>query len=48
VSVQLCGLDQAHDVGRSLTGTLGAGEEPVVSAKGYWPDPVLEVIVVDR
>ena len=48
VPVELGGLDKAHDVGRSLAGTLGSGEEPVISAKGYRSDPVLDVIIVDR
>lgn len=48
LSVELGGLDETHDVGRSLTGTLGSGKEPVVSAQCYRPDPVFDVDIVDR
>src|ERR1700723_3818203 len=48
VSVELGGLDEAHDVGGALSSTKGSGEEPVRSAQGHWPYSVLDVIVVDR
>jgi len=48
LSVELGGLDETHDVGRSLTGTLGSGKEPVVSAQCYRPDPAFDVDIVDR
>jgi len=41
-------LDQAHDDGGALTGTQGAGKEPVGSAEGDWADSILDVVVVDR
>jgi hypothetical protein len=47
VFVQLCGLDQAHDFGRTLAGAQRAGEEPVRSSEGNWAYAVSHVIVVD-
>jgi hypothetical protein len=48
VSVEFCGLDQAHDSGGALPGTERSCEEPVGSAKRHRSDAVLDVIVVDR
>src|ERR1700730_3547429 len=48
MSVELGGLDEAHDVGGALSSTKGSGEGPVRSAQGHWPYSVLDVIVVDR
>ena len=48
MSIELGGLDEAHDVGGALSGTKGSGKEPVRSAQGHGPDSVLDVIVVDR
>jgi len=48
MSVELGGLDKAHDVGGALSSTKGSREEPVRSTQGHWPYSVLDVIVVDR
>ena len=48
VSIELCGLDQAHHGGSALPGAQGSGEEPVVSAERHGADPVFNMIVVDR
>jgi len=45
--VELCGLDQAHDGCRALTGAKRSGKEPVRSSQSDWPDPVFDVVFVD-
>lgn len=46
MSVELRGLDQAHDGGGALTCTQGTGEEPVGSSESNRPDSVLDMVVV--
>jgi hypothetical protein len=48
VSVELCGLNQAHDGSCALAGAERSGEEPVTSAERDRADAVFDVIVVDR
>ena len=47
MSVELRGLDQAHDGGGTLTSAQGPGEEPVGSPKGHWPNSVFDMVVVN-
>src|ERR1700676_4206558 len=48
MSIELRGLDQTHDGGCALTGAKRSSEEPVVAAECYRPDPVFDMVVVDR
>src|SRR3979490_3010588 len=47
MSVELRGLDQAHNGGGTLTGAKRSGEEPVRSSQSDWPDPVFDMVVID-
>jgi hypothetical protein len=47
VSIELGGLDEAHDGGGTLTGTQRSGKEPVGSPKGHRPYSVFDMVVVD-
>ena len=48
MAVELGGLDQAHDRGRTLAGTQTPGEEPVLPPGGNRANAILDPIVVDR
>jgi hypothetical protein len=48
MSVELRGLDQAHDGGGALTGAQRTGEEPVGSSEGNRPDSIFDMVIVDR
>lgn len=46
MTVELGGLDEAHDVGGTLACAQGAGKQPIRSPEEHRPDSVFEVVVV--
>ena len=45
--MQLCGLQQAHHDGSTLTGQFTTGEEPCFPAHCPRPHQILDMVVID-
>ena len=45
--IELGALNQTHHRRRTLSGTQGTGEQPVISPNGNWSNLILNPVVID-